>query len=285
MYIYIYVYFIIHIIYINRERERQYIYIYIYVERTFWVYFVPTFICPHALSTMILGKVPSAMVLLFGLPLHVFVVCCWGGKIVPLRAWSKSSLTLFSLLRLSSLSPLVVIWANGFVVVCCCWGGRVVVLCTCLLLPGCKVWLRLFSEGWAPVPPLPSLLSLLLLGVSLSICSWGGSACSSANLGAKYLQKIMFSPLYAVFSISCHYFLCNLPLPLFLQGWKGCLLTTGVVSIYLIVVDGKQLALKGRLGKVLSAMALPLRSLRHVFHFSFPVLVFVCSRWVGRVVQ
>ena len=257
------------------------------MERTFWVYFVPTFICPHALSTMILGKVPSAMVLLFGLPLHVFVVCCWGGKIVPLRAWSKSSLTLISLLRLSSLSPLVVIWANGFVVVCCCWGGRVVVLCTCLLLPGCKVWLRLFSEGWAPVPPLPSLLSLLLLGVSLSICSWGGSACSSANLGAKYLQKIMFSPLYAVFSILCHYFLCSLPLPLFLQGWKGCLLTTGVVSIsiYLIVVDGKQLALKGRLGKVLSAMALPLRSLRHVFHFSFPVLVFVCSRWVGRVVQ
>ena len=66
-----------------------------------------------------------------------------------------------------SLSPLVVTWANGFVVVCCCWGGRVVVLCTCLLLPGCKVWLRLFSEGWAPVPPLRSLLSLLLLGVSL----------------------------------------------------------------------------------------------------------------------
>ena len=184
-----------------------------------------------------------------------------------------------------SLSPLVVTWANGFVVVCCCWGGRVVVLCTCLLLPGCKVWLRLFSEGWAPVPPLPSLLSLLLLGGSLSICSWGGSACSSANLGAKYLQKIMFSPLYAVFSISCHYFLCNLPLPLFLQGWKGCLLTTGVVSIYLIVVDGKQWALKGRLGKVLSAMALPLRSFKHFLHFSFPVLVFVCSRWVWRVVQ
>ena len=168
-----------------------------------------------------------------------------------------------------SLSPLIVICAKGFVVVCCCWGGRVVVLCTCLLLPGCKVWLRLFSEGWAPVPPLPSLLSLLLLGVSLSICSWGGSACSSANLGAKYLQKIMFSPLYAVFSISCHYFLCNLPLPLFLQGWKGCLLTTGVVSIYLIVVDGKQWALKGRLGKVLSAMALPLRSFKHVLHFRF----------------
>ena len=179
---------------------------------------------------------------------------------------------------------------------CCNLGERV---CSCLLLlgwKGCrlvylfavargKVWLRLFSEGWAPVHPLPSLLSLLLLGVSLSICSWGGSACSSANLGAKYLQKIMFSPLYAVFSISCHYFLCNLPLPLFLQGWKGCLLTTGVVSIYLIVVDGKQWALKGRLGKVLSAMALPLRSFKHFLHFSFPVLVFVCSRWVGRVVQ
>ena len=128
-------------------------YIYIYVERTFWVYFVPTFICPHALSTMILGKVPSAMVLLFGLPLHVFVVCCWGGKIVPLRAWSKSSLTLISLLRLSSLSPLVVIWANGFVVVCCCWGGRVVVLCTCLLLPGARSGSGSFQKVGLQCPP------------------------------------------------------------------------------------------------------------------------------------
>ena len=172
-------------------------------------------------------------------------------------------------------------------------------VCSCLLLMGwngCRL-VYLFAvarvQGLAQAlfrrlgssAPLPSLLSLLLLGGSLSICSWGGSACSSANLGAKYLQKIMFSPLCAVFSISCHYFLCNLPLPLFLQGWKGCLLTTGVVSIYLIVVDGKQWALKGRLGKVLSAMALPLRSFKHVLHFSFPVLVFVCSRWVGRVVQ
>ena len=97
-------------------------YIYIYVERTFWVYFVPTFICPHALSTMILGKVPSAMVLLFGLPLHVFVVCCWGGKIVPLRAWSKSSLTLISLLRMP------------FIISSCCNLGERV--CSCLLLLG-----------------------------------------------------------------------------------------------------------------------------------------------------
>ena len=223
-----------------------------------------------------------------GLPLHVFVVCCWGGKVVPFRAWSKSSLTLISLL-----------WMPFIISSCCNLGERV---CSCLLLLGWKgcrlVYLfavarvqglaqALFRRLGFSAPPLPSLLSLLLLllGICLSICWWGGSACSSANLGAKYLQKIMFSPLYAVFSISCHYFLCSLPLPLFLQGWKGCLLTTGVVSIYLIVVDGKQWALKGRLGKVLSAMALPLRSFKHVLHFSFPVLVFVCSRWVGRVVQ
>ena len=49
-----------------------------------------------------LGKIPSAMVLLtFGLPLHVFVVCCWGGRVVPVRAWSKSSLPLASLLCMS----------------------------------------------------------------------------------------------------------------------------------------------------------------------------------------
>ena len=86
---------------------------------------------------------------------------------------------------------------------CCNLGERV---CSCLLLlgwKGCrlvylfavargKVWLRLFSEGWAPVPPLPSLLSLLLLGVSLSICSWGGSACSSANLAPSIFRKSCF---------------------------------------------------------------------------------------------
>ena len=216
-----------------------------------------------------------------GLPLHVFVVCCWGGKVVPFRAWSKSSLTLISLL-----------WMPFIISSCCNLGERV---CSCLLLLGWKGCRLVYLFAVARVQGLAQALFRRLGSsapppfTSLTSPSWrimgGGSACSSANLGAKYLQKIMFSPLYAVFSISCHYFLCNLPLPLFLQGWKGCLLTTGVVSIYLIVVDGKQWALKGRLGKVLSAMALPLRSFKHVLHFSFPVLVFVCSRWVGRVVQ
>ena len=54
----------------------------------------------------------------------------------------------------------------------------------------------LFRRLGFSAPPLPSLLSLLLLrlGICLSICWWGGSACSSANLGAKYLQKIMVFP-------------------------------------------------------------------------------------------
>ena len=141
-----------------------------------------------------LGQGSLGYGLTFGLPLHVFVVCCWGGKVFRLRAWSKISLILISLLWMSFTISSCCNLKERFLVVCCCWGGRVVVLCTCLLLPKCKVWIRLFSEGWAPCPPLPSLLSLLLPGVSLSICSWGGSACSSANLGAKYLQKIMFFP-------------------------------------------------------------------------------------------
>ena len=98
--------------------------IYIYVERTFWVYFVPTFICPHALSTMILGKVPSAMALLFGLPLHVFVVCCWGRKIVPIKSMKQE---LFDIDFTSS----VVFTISS----CCNLGERV---CSCLLLLGWK---------------------------------------------------------------------------------------------------------------------------------------------------
>ena len=35
-------------------------------------------------------------------------------------------------------------------------------------------------------------------------------------------------------SILFQCFLCSLPLPLFLQGWQGCLLTSGVVSVYLL---------------------------------------------------
>jgi hypothetical protein len=41
------------------------------------------------------GKGSLGYGLAFGLPLHVFVCCCWGGRVVDLRAWSKSSLTLF----------------------------------------------------------------------------------------------------------------------------------------------------------------------------------------------
>ena len=51
--------------------------------------------------------------LTFGLPLHVFVVCCWGGRVFPKAAWRKNSLTLFSLLQLSSLSPIDFIWVEG----------------------------------------------------------------------------------------------------------------------------------------------------------------------------
>ena len=68
---------------------------------------------------------------------------------------------------------------------------------------------------------------------------------------------------------------------------KGLSLDSRPVVLYLfsntviLVVDGKQRALKGRLGKVLSAMAFP----RSTFSiFGFPVLVFVCCHWVGNVV-
>ena len=91
----------------------------------------------------------------------------------------------------------------------------------------------LFRRLGFSAPPLPSLLSLLLLGICLSICWWGGSVCSSANLGPSNFSKSRSSPLHVVFSILFHYFLCSLPLPLFLQGWQGCLLTSGVVSVYL----------------------------------------------------
>ena len=144
-----------------------------------------------------LGKVPSVMVLLLAFLYMCLSFAAGVERLSHSEHEAKALWHWFHFFGCLSLSPLVVTWANGFVVVCCCWGGRVVVLCTCLLLPGCKVWLRLFSEGWAPVPPLPSLLSLLLLGGSLSICSWGGSEWSSANLGprwAKYHQKIMFFP-------------------------------------------------------------------------------------------
>ena len=181
------------------------------------------------------GKGSLGYGLTFGLPLHVFVCCCWGGRVAPLRAWNKSSLTLFSLLRLSSLSPLVVICANGFVVVCLLmgWNG-----CRLVCLFGVaggravpsggarqklnRFWLSvirssyharvgglaqaLFRSLGFSAPPFPSLLSLLLLGICLSICWWGGSVCSSANLGprwAKYLQKNHVFPLCTLCPPSC----------------------------------------------------------------------------------
>ena len=112
-----------------------------------------------------------------------------------------------------------------------------------------RFWLSVIRSYHAPVgglaqalfrrlgfsaPPLPSLLSLLLLGICLSICWWGGSMCFSANPGPSNFSKSRSSPLHVVFSILFHYFLCSLPLPLFLQGWQGCLLTSGVVSVYLL---------------------------------------------------
>ena len=151
------------------------------------------------------GKGSLGYGLTFGLPLHVFVCCCWGGRVVHLRAWSKSSLTLFSLLRLSSLSslsPLVVICVNGFVVVCCWWGGMVVVLCA-------------------------------LLGICLSICWWGGSACSSANLGAKYLQKIMFFPLCTLYFPS-HFIIFYVAF-LFLYCYRDERVVSWPVVLYLFI--------------------------------------------------
>ena len=64
----------------------------------------------------------------------------------------------------------------------------------------------LFRSLGFSAPPLPSLLSLLLLGICLSICWWGGSVCSSANLGprwAKYLQKNHVFPLCTLCPPSC----------------------------------------------------------------------------------
>ena len=55
-------------------------------------------------------------------------------------------------------------------------------------------------------------------------------------------------------SILFHYFLCSLPLPLLLQGWKGCLLTSGVVSIYLLVVDGETMGSQGEVGQGFSQL-------------------------------
>ena len=103
------------------------------------------------LSTMVLGKVPSAMVFF----------------------WPFSTCVCFSLTLTSSL--------DGFH--CLLWlsVARVHGLAQA---PGS---LRKVGLQCPPPHRLPSLLSLLLLSVCLSIC-WGGRLCSSANIGTKYLQ-------------------------------------------------------------------------------------------------
>ena len=306
----------------------------------------------------------------------MFVVCCWGGRVVPLRAWSKSSLTLVSLLcvsftisylfhlgesvgwllrggpaKLSQLKlwhyfeqgrlgkvPSAMVSLLAFLYMCLSavllgWKGcpfksmkqelfdivftsSVVFtisaycnlcegVCSCLLLMGwngCRLvclfavaggravpsggvrqklnrfWLSVIRSYHARVgglaqalfrrlgfsaPPLPSLLSLLLLllGICLSICWWGGSVCFSANLGPSSFSKSRSSPLHVVFSILFHYFLCSLPLPLFLQGWQGCLLP---VVLYLSIFLER-----------LFQRELEARAHWHCVHF-FVVFLFLC---------
>ena len=51
-----------------------------------------------------------------------------------------------------------------------------------LIMHGWEVWLRLSSEGWAPLPPpVPSLLSLLLLGVFVYLLGWKGVLFSQSR--------------------------------------------------------------------------------------------------------
>ena len=151
---------------------------------------------------MVLGKVPSAMVLrLAFLYMCLSFVAEVEGLSHYIRAWIKSSLTLCSLL-----------WMSFTISSCCNLGERV---CSCLLLLGWKgchlVYLfavarvqglaqSLFRRLGSSDPPFTSLTSPAWR--LFIICSWGGSACSSANLGAKHLQKIMFSPF------ACCVFMC-----------------------------------------------------------------------------
>ena len=53
---------------------------------------------------------------------------------------------------------------SSCVLVCCC--------------PGARSGSGSFQKVGLQCPPLPSLLSLLLLGICLSMCGWDGSACS-----------------------------------------------------------------------------------------------------------
>ena len=142
-------------------------------------------------------------------------------------------------------------WGGMVVVLCTClllrvcsclllWGGMVVVLCTCLLLPvwkGCPFWLSVIRSSYhARVGGLAQALfgrlgssaprflhfSHFSCLASVYLCVDGMEACAFqpliATLGPSIFRKSRSSPLHVVLSIKFHYFLCSLPLPLFLRG-------------------------------------------------------------------
>ena len=205
-----------------------------------------------------LGQGSLGYGLTFGLPLHVFVVCCWGGKVFPLRAWSKISLILISLLWMSFTISSCCNLKERFLVVCCCWGGRVVVLCTCLLLPKCKVWLRLFSEGWAPCPPPPftsltspawRLFIYLFMGRKRVLFSQSRRQVSSENRVFP-LCTLCFLSYFIIFYVAF----------LFLCSYRDERVVSWPVVLHLFIyllLMGKQWALKGRLDKVFLSYGLP----------------------------
>ena len=133
VYLHIYIYTYLHV---------EYIYIYIWRGPFGFISFLHSHVHTRAfwdhrwrkpLSTMVLGKVPSAMVFFWPFSTCVCLLLLeWTG--FPTRSMKQDLFNLF--FGCFSLSSLVVTWVNGFVIVCGCWGGRGVVLCTCLLLPG-----------------------------------------------------------------------------------------------------------------------------------------------------
>ena len=166
----------------------------------------------------------------------MFVVCCWGGRVVPLYKSMKQEL--FDIVFTSLMS---------FTISSCCNLGERV--CSCLLLLGWKgcrlVYLfavarvqglaqSLFRRLGSSDPPFTSLTSPAWR--LFIICSWGGSACSSANLGAKYLQKIMFSPFACcVFMCFPSYFILFYVVFLFPYSYKDERVVSWPVVLYLFI--------------------------------------------------
>lgn len=82
-----------------------YIYIYIYVERTFWVYFVPTLICPHAcflahvhiyiytyVARMVMNQFANSWITRgWGFPVPALRISCWYDSGTPntCELWDK----------------------------------------------------------------------------------------------------------------------------------------------------------------------------------------------------